>query len=358
MSLPLRLPCDNLEAPIEKALYTREKLAESDYFTMLTSDFLLVYDFDWNIVTVNSAVEEILGYKPEEVIGKSCVYFLHPEDREYVKKIIESNVEKKVYNISRILCRNGSYKWFEWNTIPLEKENRIFAVGRDITEKKQIMEQLLKSERLNLISQLGAGIGHEIRNPLQSVRGYLQFLKRKYYSDIDCFDLMISELDRANHIITEFLSLSKNKSDNPKLLNINSVIKDIFPLIQSKAFLEEKDVHMELKSSQKIVGDEEELKQLILNLAQNGIEAMDSRKKLTLKTFTEGSKVVLAVIDEGKGIDPEIKSKLGTPFVTSIANRTGLGLAISYNIAERHKAKIEVETSSRGTSFLIKFPAV
>ncbi|QGG48973.1 PAS domain-containing sensor histidine kinase [Heliorestis convoluta] len=484
MNQLLKMQNNSIEAPEQKTLHDNNKLSEIEHFIELSSDLLLVYDFDWNIITINDASTTLIGYRPEEVIGKSCVAFLHPEDREFVKNFIESNVEKKVNNVSRILCKNGSYKWFEWNTIPLEKENRIFAVGKDITEKVQMGRQLrqseerfmksfrysptmvsivaikdghygefidvnvkwievmgyqpeevigrfpsdlnlhsnpkdleklssklrktgrltnekvlmrskdgkeiitlcsaepielngvscllvnlvditeydhlekelLRLERLNLIGKLAAGLGHEIRNPMQTVRGFLQIIGTRCEREKEHFDLMISELDRVNHIISEFLSLSKRKPENLKGFNLDSVIQSFFPLIQAKAFLEEKDACLDLQTSANIVGDEKEIKQLMINLAQNGIEAMEPGKKLFIKTFEEGSYVVLAIIDQGKGIEPEIYRNLGTPFVTDKDNGTGLGLAVCYSIAKRHNAIIEVDTSAGGTTFFVKFP--
>ncbi|KAB2952132.1 PAS domain S-box protein [Heliorestis acidaminivorans] len=345
-----------MEVANRSTFLTKEKLFESKHFAELSLDILLVHDYNWQIITINSASEEILGFKPEEVIGKRCIDLVHPEERENVQNIIAENTKKKVKYKNRILCKDGTYKWFQLNAIPIEKENRIFVVGRDVTEKERMMEQLKKSERLNLISQLAAGLGHEIRNPLQSVRGFLQLFVKKYQNEKEHLELMISELDRANHIITEFLSLSKNRSKNPVPLNLNSVVANLFPLIQVKAFTEGKDVRLDLNISANIIGDEEELKQLIINFAQNGIEAMEPQKTLTIRTASDQSYVLLTVIDEGKGIPSDVYSKIGTPFVTRKADGTGLGLAVCYSIAERHKAKIEVETSSNGTSFSVKFP--
>lgn len=101
--------------------------------------------------------------------------------------------------------------------------------------------------------------------------------------------------------------------------------------------------------------NDKEIRQLILNLVRNGLEAMDSAGIITLKTYTEDDKTILAVQDTGTGIPKEVLDKLGTPFVTTKTAGTGLGLSICYRIAERHGAKIEVTTSSEGTTFFVKF---
>ncbi|MDD2621239.1 MAG: ATP-binding protein, partial [Syntrophomonadaceae bacterium] len=101
--------------------------------------------------------------------------------------------------------------------------------------------------------------------------------------------------------------------------------------------------------------DNKEIRQLILNLVNNGLEAMSSHGEVTIKTFWEEEKVVLAVQDQGQGVDHSLLDKIGTPFLTTKEQGTGLGLAVCYRIAEQHNAKIDLETSSNGTTFFVKF---
>jgi len=169
------------------------------------------------------------------------------------------------------------------------------------------------------------------------------------------FTIMIEELDRANSIITEFLSLAKNKVLTLKLTNLNTIIHALFPLIQANAVAADKLVKLELTKLNDIMLDEKEIRQLILNLVHNGLEAMKPKGILTIKTYMESSHIVLAVQDQGRGINPEIIEKLGTPFVTTKENGTGLGVAICYGITDRHHATIDVQTSSKGTTFYIRF---
>lgn len=166
---------------------------------------------------------------------------------------------------------------------------------------------------------------------------------------------MIEELDRANSIITEFLSLAKNKQVNLKPQNLNQVIKALFPLIQADALVSDKYIHMELKEIPDLLLDEKEIRQLILNLVRNGLEAMTPGATLTLKTFLEGDEVVFSVQDKGKGMEPGVLEKIGTPFFTTKDNGTGLGLAVCFSIAARHNAIIKVETDPAGTTFYVKF---
>jgi len=212
-------------------------------------------------------------------------------------------------------------------------------------------------ERLNLIGQMAAGIGHEVRNPMTTVRGFLQILdtKKECSNYKEYFKLMIEELDRANSIITEFLSLAKTKPSNLEVQDLNKIIGDLFPLLQADAFSSHNNISFERLAIPEILLDHNEIHQLILNLVRNGLESMINGGQVTIKTYSDKEEVVLAIKDEGTGIDPNILNKLGTPFLTTKTQGTGLGLATCFNIAERNNAKIEIDSSSTGTTFYVKF---
>lgn len=229
----------------------------------------------------------------------------------------------------------------------------------DITDKCLLAEELARLDRLNVIGEMAAGIGHEVRNPLTTVRGYLQLFTRKakYADDHKQFEIMIEELDRANLIITEFLSLAKNKSVELKPGNLNDTIQALFPMLQADAFRLGHEIKIAASSIPVFCYDSKEIRQLILNIVRNGLEAMTSSGILTIRTYAEHDKIILAIEDTGPGIAEGIINKLGTPFLTTKEAGTGLGLSICYRIAERHGARIEVKTSSKGTTFFIKFTA-
>lgn len=228
----------------------------------------------------------------------------------------------------------------------------------DITKRKQMEYAIRRLDRLNLVGEMAASLGHEIRNPMTTVRGFLQLFMDDYVKEREAFALMIEELDRANAIITEFLSLAWNRVVELKLININSIINKIMPLVNAYAMAEEKSVAIKISDIPDLLLDEKEIRQLILNLVRNGLEAMSSGGKVTIKTYMENGSVILAVSDEGHGIKPEILEKLGTPFLTTKEGGTGLGLAICYGIAMRHNANIHVETGENGTTFFVVFPRV
>ncbi|CQR73000.1 ATP-binding protein [Sporomusa ovata] len=233
------------------------------------------------------------------------------------------------------------------------------SIITDITERKFMEKEMSRMERLNLIGEMAAGIAHEIRNPLTTVRGFLQsFMRKKEFAQFDSrLNLMITELDRANSIITEYLSLARNKLLDQSLQNMNTIVQKLLPLLESDALLNEKWIVTKLAVDiPDLLLDAQEMRQLILNFVRNGLEAMLPGGQLTIGTYAEAEQVVLYIQDQGIGIPQEIEQKLGTPFVTTKENGTGLGLPICFSIANRHNAKIEVKTGDSGTTFMVKFP--
>jgi len=237
-------------------------------------------------------------------------------------------------------------------------EQRTEELKQEFDERLQLKREVTKLERLNVIGQLAAGLAHEVRNPMTTIRGFLQLLQSK--TDLlkykTYFDLMIEELDRTNSIIEEYLSLTKNKPVDMKRQNLNDVLVRLFPLIQADAFNQGKKYIFKQGDIEELDFDQNGITQLILNFARNGLEAMSQFGCLTINTFMEAENIVLSIKDEGTGIKPGDVLKLGTPFFTTKENGTGLGIPTCYSIAEKHCAQIEVKTGSDGTSFLVRFP--
>ncbi|NRF90669.1 response regulator [Paenibacillus frigoriresistens] len=241
--------------------------------------------------------------------------------------------------------------------IDIENESCLLEVAVDITESLRFESEMARLAQLNLVGEMAAGIAHEIRNPMTTIRGFLQlFRENDRHMQKEYIPIMLEELDRANEIITEYLSLAKNKQSHQQPENINRIIEMLLPLIQAEAVMSGKHVHFQLKDCPVIQLDDKEMRQLILNMCMNGLEAMSLGGKLRIETYTEAEHVVLLIADEGIGINEEHLEKLGRPFFTTKDEGTGLGLAICYSIAARHQASIEVQSSEKGTTFLIRFP--
>jgi len=313
------------------------------------------------MLTVNGGFLAATGYSNHEIIGKTLAELnLFVNESDWTDIVNEITATGAVKN-KEIKFRNKDGQiWvglMSSHFIDLDGEQHILAAILDFTDRKRMEQDMARLDRLGLIGQMAAGIGHELRNPITSVRGFIQLLENKEECNLytDYFKICISELDRANAIITDFLSLARVKPVGLNKNNINTVISDILPLIRADAAVSDKRIVTELEDTPDIPLNEKDIHQLIINLVRNGVEAMPGKGSVTIRTYIEGGKVILAVQDEGSGIDPEITRKLGTPFFTTKDTGTGLGLAVCYSIAQRHSATIDMDTSPGGTSFYVRF---
>lgn len=326
------------------------------------SEGIWVIDKDCRTTFVNKRMAEMLGCTTEEMIGKSLYDFIDDEWTEkaenHMKCRREGIPEQYEFKFRR---QDGKELWAFLSTNPLFEINGEYsgsmAMITDITGRKQFEKEMARLDRLNLVGEMAAGIGHEIRNPMTTVRGFLQMIgcKKEFIEFKSYFDLMIEELDRANYIITDFLSLARNKMVDKKPTNLNAVLKALLPLIQADAMKSDKYIIMKPGEITDLLLDEKEIRQVILNLVRNGLEASPPGNELTIKSFTDGEEVVLAVKNRGERIIPDVLEKIGTPFFTTKENGTGLGLAVCYSIAARHNAKIEIVSNSNGTTFFVRF---
>lgn len=315
---------------------------------------------DEKIIDTNEIFIENCGYSKEEVVGHSLfdINLINPIDYSWIIERIKEHGHIYNYELKyRKKSGETGTGLYSGVMINLRGQLCLLTLVNDITVLRKFEKEMLRLERLNLIGQMAAGIAHEIRNPMTTVRGYLQYLgdKKECMSFKDVFDLMIEELDRANSIVSDYLSLSKHKAIELKIQNLNDIIKAVYPLIQADVKKAGVKLVVETEKIPDLPLDEKEIRQLIFNLVRNSIEAMTTGGVLTIRTYLDDKDIVMAVQDQGAGIDSELIEKIGTPFFTTKENGTGLGLAVCYSIADRHNAVIKVHSGSNGTTFLTKF---
>lgn len=310
-------------------------------------------------IDINDQFLQTFGYTREEVVGLKVENLVWDSDvRHQMLDLLLT--EGKIEN--RELClknKSGDQVTLLVSVVLIELNGKkyILSSANNVTELRRLENEMARLDCLNVVGQMASGIAHEIRNPMTSVRGFLQLLanketdtrNREYYS------IIIEELDRANSIITEFLALAKDKYVSFRPVSLNLIINALYPLLSSDAIKHDKSIILNKGNIPAISLNEKEMRQLIINLVRNGLEATPAGGVLTIGTYPEKDEVILYVEDEGPGIEPGILDKLGKPFVTTKDNGTGLGLAVCYSIANRHNAKMDFETGPSGTTFYVRF---
>jgi len=306
----------------------------------------------------------VTGYTPKEYYADSrlILSIIHPEDKTLFDDFIANLPCAVTIPLTlRLLRKDHTTLWVEHKCLPIyDGKGQLIAVEgiiRDISQRKKLEQMASTFDRMNMVGSMAATVAHEIRNPMTTVRGYLQLLERKekYQTEKEKFRLMIEEIDRANSIIREYLALSREKFVSLEKCSLNNIIETLFPLIQADATSSKVSATLVLSDIPELPLDKNEIRQLLLNLVRNGIEAMPTGGNLIIRTFLDESNVVLSVSDQGSGIPPDILDQLGTPFFTTKETGTGLGLPICYQIAHRHNANIKIDTSAEGTTFFVYF---
>lgn len=358
----LEIQCQAMQEALGELEESRNRYA--DLYDFAPAGYV-TFDEQGCISEINLAGAALLGMERPRLLGMPMTFFINKDSYKLFFEHLRACrlTGKKVITELDIIPPKAAAIHAQIISMPLtdashERANYRSVIA-DITERKLMEKEMFRMERLNLIGEMAAGIAHEIRNPLTTVRGYLQtFMRKTEFVEFNSrIDLMITELDRANSIITEYLSLAGNRRLDQSMQSLNVIVQNLLPLLESDALLHEKWIVAELSANiPALLLDDQEIRQLILNLVRNGLEAMLPGGQLTIGTFAQGNQVVLFVKDQGVGIPPEIEQKLGTPFLTTKDNGTGLGLPICFNIANRHNAKIEIKTGNSGTTFMVKFP--
>ena len=249
----------------------------------------------------------------------------------------------------------------------LEDENKTslgyVILFKDLTEVRLLRGEIERSRRLASVGRLAAGVAHEIRNPLSSIKGFATYFKERYQDipqDQQTATIMIQEVDRLNRVVSQLLEFARPVNIKPQSTNLSALIDDSIKLIENQAA--QKNIVVKTHNSNQateIMIDPDRLNQVLLNLYLNAIESMDNggELKVELSSNSETDGIDIKISDTGCGINPEDLTKIFDPYYTTKSSGTGLGLAIAHNIIEAIGGQIMVESHpDQGTSFRIIIP--
>lgn len=385
--------CVVLYRDIAERKKIEEQLRESEErlrgITERSFDAILAMDLEGRITFVSFVAERIIGYKPEEIKGKSLhTFFAEREIPKAAQAFAEVASGKSMRGLElELLRKDGSSVTVEVNGAPIIKDGKVVGVqatARDISERKQMQQklqeyseelealvekrtrqlkeaqdQLVKSERLAAIGQVAAMVGHDLRNPLTGIKGAAYYLKtkpalRKDKKTMEMLELIEKDIEYSNKIITDLLEYSRDvhlelTETTPKLI----IGETLSPLEVPNNI----QVINLTESDPRIKADIEKLNRAFVNLIKNAIDAMPYGGKLAIKSTGTNDNVEFTFADTGMGMTKEQMGKIWAPFFTTKAKGMGLGLPICKGIIEAHKGYITVESMPGiGTTFTVTIP--
>ncbi|MHA0856674.1 ATP-binding protein [Paenibacillus sp. CMAA1364] len=245
----------------------------------------------------------------------------------------------------------------------------IVVLGRKLaTNHRQVIEyamelerfnnELQRSEKMDIISELAASVAHEVRNPLQVTRGFIQLLEEKSQDkEKEYLRLALDELDRASNIITDFLTFAKPGNDHDSLIDIWVEFKHIEGILLPLANYQGGRVHIGIPAGLTIRGNNSKFKQAFINMIKNSIEALDTDGIIKIWAYREREQVVIHIYDNGEGMESDEIKRLGEPYFSNKSRGTGLGLMVTFRIIEAMNGTIEfISQKGVGTEVVIRFP--
>ncbi|MBI5250395.1 MAG: PAS domain-containing protein [Desulfomonile tiedjei] len=351
---------------VQNAYLVRKTLDEMRTYTRNVvesmANGLITVDRSLRVATYNPTALEILRRPKEEIDGRPISELL-PLEEEVRRVLADSDLilEKEVK-----ISTDGKGKSFLGISVSALKEpdSRIsrgaVIIARDFTMIRELEQKVIVSEKFAALGRLSAGVAHEIRNPLNSIRGFIQYFQKKLALDEEDYkytDLMLTEVDRLNRVISKLLAYSKPREPRLSVRSAEEILDHCIRVLEREAT----EAGVELvrppgdRNAPLVMMDTDQMTQVFLNILINAVEASPSGGKITIKSEADSrGRLQITIEDSGEGIPRENLDKLFDPFFSTKKKGTGLGLAIVKSIIESHEGEIEVESEpGKGTRFII-----
>lgn len=363
--IAVETPIVNIEELNLKITQLSKQLVWYKSFFDNASDAVFIVQPDtWCILDANEIASSIMGTSKNELIGSTL-----PQFRRIFKLLVKTSSPIVLSELTLDTPSNESIMLeVSARFVDFDGQKLIQALARDVSEQYAMTDKLVQADKLVLLGQLSAGVAHEIRNPLAAVNLNLQILQRKIAQDAPEYSYIKTALqgvDRISRIVEVTLNFSRPAMPDVQKININSIVPQTLDLVASVLKRKDITVNVSLYDSLPLVAiDAKQIQQVLINLITNAGDSINAKGTITIQSYVEKSTkyneseyVVIAISDDGCGIQPEDLSKIFNPFFTRKAEGTGLGLPITQRILHQHNGIIDVQSKiGIGTTFYVKLP--
>nr|WP_224746984.1 ATP-binding protein [Pelovirga terrestris] len=321
------------------------------------------------VISANKAAIDLFGYTFEELkdmcCGELCAENADNSCRERINRILGG---EWVERISERRRKDGSIFKAEVSAGPMviDNVNYMLTFTRDITEREQAKQELLRANQMSVVGQMAVGLAHEIKNPLAGIKATIEVLISDLNLEDDDRELMlrlISEIDRMERLLKNLLRYARPPQPHPEVTNINRLLEYTLRNVEVTSATTTTDkIHFTKEFSTQplqIEIDPEQLQQVLLNLYLNAVEAIKGPGRITTRSrlSQDGSRILIDISDTGAGMSEAVRKNLFKPFFTTKSKGTGLGLAICLRLIEQHKGSILVNSQpGKGSTFTIVLP--
>ena len=327
---------------------------------MQNPDAVLELDREGRIISINPEAERLLEVKEESLKNKSGKILFQLDEKDQLISYFYQVLNKEAVKFETTIHIKEP-KIVRCSLFPIIVQEEIigvYAVVRDITHIRREEELMIRSEKSSVIGHLAASVAHEIRNPLTSIKGFIQLMQSTNELDPRYLDIMLDEIDRINTITSEMLILGKNQEVSYYRLDIRESIHQVLTLMKAQTNLNNIELlYKETNQPVMIKANDAQIKQVLINLIKNSIEAISADGKISIDLEKDENEAVLTIADNGAGMEPERLERIGELFYSTKEKGTGIGLAVCKKIIHRHNGEISFKSEkNKGTIVTIRIP--
>ncbi|MBT4875336.1 MAG: PAS domain S-box protein [Desulfobacula sp.] len=357
----------------QKVVERTERLTSSEHkcrrIFEQSLDTIIVTDNEFKVMEINPAGIILTGYPRDEmIINKMDVgyFFCDPAEWDRIKNTI--SLKEYIFNEEAEFLRPDKESLLvlitgvvDYGAFGCAKSYHFII--KNVSEKRQMEQQIAQADKLAALGELSAGVAHEINNPLGIILGYTQLLLKSEPEHNDDLKIIEKHVQNCKTVVSDLLSFSRKGSAEMGIVDINKVVNSVINFLSNHTDFRNIKITLNPHTGDRlnIIGNEQELAQVIINMLINACHAVERKGKIDIVTLkTQEDKILIMVKDNGKGVEKKNLSRIFDPFFTTkpVGQGTGLGLSVGYGIIKRHQGDIHVESSKeKGTVFTISLPA-